>query len=190
MTTPTITELVRNGNYLHERADVGERSNSVAMRSRPGERVIYGQRVAGVVRFLPEEPVVLDPSSGPDEGGMCCPREPIREEPRPDAARQKRADDDRGKAAAGATACGRTGVRVELARYSVSAGDRVLYGQRVDGVVRLTDVPLGGGGRAYLVERGLEEDGSNANVALQALIADYLRQASVLDEVPMAAMPF
>ena len=121
---------------------------------------------------------------------MCCPREPIREEPRPDAARRKRADDDHGKAAAGAIACGRTGVRVEVARYSVSAGDRVLYGQRVDGVVRLTDVPLGGGGRAYLVERGLEEDGSNANAALQALIADYVRQASVLDEVPMAAMPF
>jgi hypothetical protein len=76
---------------------------------------------------------------------------------------------------------------VELARYSVSAGDRVLYGQRVDGVVRLTDVPLlGGGGRAYLVERGLEEERSNASAALQTLIADYLRQARVLDAVPMA----
>jgi hypothetical protein len=75
---------------------------------------------------------------------------------------------------------------VELARYSLSAGDRVLYGQRVDGVVRVTDVPPEAGGRAYLVERGLEEDGPNANAALQALIADYLRQASVLDAVPMA----
>jgi hypothetical protein len=37
---------------------------------------------------------------------------------------------------------GRTGRRVELARYSVTAGDRVLYGQRVDGVVRVADVPL------------------------------------------------
>jgi hypothetical protein len=52
--------------------------------------------------------------------------------------------------------------------------------------VRLTDVPLEAGGRAYLVERGLEEEGSNANAALHALIADYLRQASVLDAVPMA----
>ena len=51
---------------------------------------------------------------------------------------------------------GRTGARVELARYSVAAGDRVIYGQRVDGVVRVTDVPAAGG-RAYLVERGLEE---------------------------------
>jgi hypothetical protein len=68
-----------------------------------------------------------------------------------------------------------------------SDGDRVRYGQRVDGVVRLTDVPLEAGGRAYLVERGLEEEGSNANAPLHALIADYLRQASVLDAVPMAA---
>jgi hypothetical protein len=84
----------------------------------------------------------------------------------------------------------RTGARVELARYSVTLGDRVLYGQRVDGVVRVTDVPLAPGGRAYLVERGLEEEGANANAALQALIADYLRQASALDDVPMAAVVF
>ena len=85
---------------------------------------------------------------------------------------------------------GRTGARVELARYSVAAGDRVLYGQRVDGVVRVTDVPREAGGRAYLVERGLEEEGPNANAALQALIADYLRQASVLDAIPMAEYLF
>jgi hypothetical protein len=81
---------------------------------------------------------------------------------------------------------GRTGARVELARYSVASGDRVLYGQRVDGVVRVTDVPQKARGRAYLVERGLEEEVPNANAALQALVADYLRQASVLDAVPMA----
>jgi hypothetical protein len=85
---------------------------------------------------------------------------------------------------------GRTGARVELARYSVAAGDRVLYGQRVDGVVRVTDVPREPGGRAYLVERGLEEEGPNANAALRALITDYLRQASVLDAVPMAESLF
>lgn len=54
---------------------------------------------------------------------------------------------------------GRTGARVELARYPVASGDRVLYGQRVDGVVRVTDVPQKARGRAYLVERGLEEEG-------------------------------
>jgi hypothetical protein len=32
-----------------------------------------------------------------------------------------------------------TNARVELARYSVSAGERVIYGQRVLGVVRLVD---------------------------------------------------
>jgi len=47
---------------------------------------------------------------------------------------------------------------------------------------------LAPGVRAYLVERGLEEEGANANAALQALIADYLRQASILDDVPMAAI--
>lgn len=83
---------------------------------------------------------------------------------------------------------GRTGARVELARYSVSSGDRVIYGQRVFGVVRVSDVSRLPGGRAYLVERGLEQ-GANANAALQALVADYLQQASLLDEVPMAASP-
>ena len=81
---------------------------------------------------------------------------------------------------------GRTGVRVELARYSVSAGERVVYGQRVDGVVRVTDVPACAGGRAYLVERELEQDGAHANAALQALVADYVREARRLDAVPMA----
>ena len=83
----------------------------------------------------------------------------------------------------------RTGVRVELARYVVSAGERVLFGQRVDGVVRVTDVPADAGGRAYLVERGLEQEGSNANAALEALIADYLQQARRLDAIPMAENP-
>jgi hypothetical protein len=57
-------------------------------------------------------------------------------------------------------------------------------------VVRVTDVPREPGGRAYLVERGLEEEGPNANAALRALITDYLRQASVLDAVPMAESLF
>jgi hypothetical protein len=84
---------------------------------------------------------------------------------------------------------GRTGARVELARYVVSAGERVLFGQRVDGIVRVTDVPAHAGGRAYLVERGLEQEGSNANAALKALIADYLQQACRLDAIPMAENP-
>jgi hypothetical protein len=78
------------------------------------------------------------------------------------------------------------GERIELARYSVPVGERVLYGQRVDGVVRVTDVPACGRGRAYLVERELEQDGYEA---LKALVSDYLEQAGLLDDVPMAVSP-
>ena len=41
-------------------------------------------------------------------------------------------------------------------------------------------------GRAYLVERELEQDGYEA---LQALVADYLDQAALLEDVPMAISP-
>jgi hypothetical protein len=49
----------------------------------------------------------------------------------------------------------RMGVRVEPARYTVGGVERALYGQRVEGVVRVTDVPISIRGRAYLVERRL-----------------------------------
>lgn len=75
------------------------------------------------------------------------------------------------------------GERVELARYTISAGERVLYGQRIDGVVRVTDRPSGGQGRSYLIERGLEQDGYGA---LKALVADYVGEAVRLGEIPMA----
>jgi hypothetical protein len=48
--------------------------------------------------------------------------------------------------------------------------------------VRVTDVPLGPGGRAYLVERELEQDG---NAALQALVADYVEQAERHGVIPL-----
>jgi hypothetical protein len=76
----------------------------------------------------------------------------------------------------------RVGQRVELARYTIPAGQRVLYGQRVNGIVRVTDVPVATGGRAYLIERELEQDG---NAALQALIRDYVEQAELHGEIPM-----
>ena len=78
------------------------------------------------------------------------------------------------------------GERIELARYTVPVGERVLYGQRVNGVVRVTDVPARGRGRAYLVERELEQDSYDA---LKALISDYLDQAELLEDVPMAVSP-
>lgn len=71
------------------------------------------------------------------------------------------------------------GQRVELGRYRISAGERILYGQRVNGVVRVMDRPATSRGRAYLVERELEQDGHRA---LQALVADYLRESERRDE--------
>ncbi len=64
-------------------------------------------------------------------------------------------------------------------------GDATVPAERV----RVTDVSKDPGGRAYLVERGLEEEGPNANAALEALIADYLSVAERLQAIPMAASP-
>ena len=72
------------------------------------------------------------------------------------------------------------GERMELGRYRTAAGvERVLYGQRVAKVVRVTDVPVDRPGRSYLVERGLEQDGY---AALLALVEDYLVQANQLGD--------
>jgi hypothetical protein len=80
------------------------------------------------------------------------------------------------------------GERTELGRYRTAAGvERVLYGQRVATVVRVTDVPVVWPGRAYLVERGLEEDGF---AALLALVADYLATAKRLGVPPMSTTIF
>jgi len=86
------------------------------------------------------------------------------------------------------TETARTGIhvgeRTELGRYRTDAGvERVLYGQRVATVVRITDVPVERPGRAYLVERGLEQDGY---AALLALVRDYLDQANQLGVPPMS----
>jgi hypothetical protein len=76
------------------------------------------------------------------------------------------------------------GERIELGRYRTNAGvERILYGQRVGTVVRVTDVPSDHPGRAYLVERGLEEDGY---AALLALVRDYLEQGNQLGIPPMS----
>lgn len=77
---------------------------------------------------------------------------------------------------------GETGQGVELTRYSVTdGGQRILYRRQVDGHVRVVDRPAGGG-RSYLVESELELDGADA---IDAMVADYLRQARKLDAIPM-----
>jgi hypothetical protein len=65
----------------------------------------------------------------------------------------------------------RVGERVELARYTTSSGERIVFGQRVDGVVRVTDKPVGRG-RSFLVERGLA-----SKAELDALVSDYVEQS-------------
>ena len=76
---------------------------------------------------------------------------------------------------------GATNEKVELARYATGAGERVIYGQRVCGVVRLVDVPADERGRRYLIEREL-----TSMAELDAIVADYLDQAARWDAVPAA----
>ena len=74
---------------------------------------------------------------------------------------------------------GQTNERVELARYTVSAGERVIHGQRVLGVVRLRDDPASGEGRHFVIEREL-----TTMAELEAIVADYLQQAATWDTIP------
>jgi hypothetical protein len=67
-----------------------------------------------------------------------------------------------------------------LQQEAAGAGERIVMGQRVLGIVRLTDVPADGHGRRYLIERGL-----TAMAELEAVLADYLDQAERWDAVPV-----
>jgi hypothetical protein len=75
-----------------------------------------------------------------------------------------------------------TGQRVQLATYMTkdSGEPRVLIGQRVDGIVRVTDEPAHGQGRCYLVEPQME-----SKAALDALVDDYLAKAKRIGYAPM-----
>jgi hypothetical protein len=79
---------------------------------------------------------------------------------------------------------GQTNQPVELARYAVTAGERVIYGQRVLGVVRLVDEPADGVGRRYVIEREV-----TVMAELEAIVADYLKQAATRDVIPAAGFP-
>ena len=69
------------------------------------------------------------------------------------------------------------GQRVELGRYEITAGVRILYGQRVNRVVRVTDKPAAGRGRSFVVERGL-----TSNRELIALVSDYISESERRNE--------
>jgi hypothetical protein len=72
----------------------------------------------------------------------------------------------------------------EIARYKLSGGERAIYGERVNGRLRVIDRPGAAPGRSYVIEHDLEQDGYPA---LVALLADYIERARELDEVPMAS---
>ena len=76
---------------------------------------------------------------------------------------------------------GQTNERVELARYTVTGGERVIHGKRVLGVVRLVDDPARGDGRHFVIEREL-----TSMAELEAIVVDYLQQAAEWDVIPAA----
>ncbi len=69
---------------------VGKRTELARYRTPAGERVLYGQRVDGVVRFQPGKRDVLVVSSRPCEDDTCRPRDALLETARTDARRHKR----------------------------------------------------------------------------------------------------
>lgn len=70
------------------------------------------------------------------------------------------------------------GERTELGRYTANGTERVLIGQRVRGVVRLSDCPAAGErGRSFLIERGL-----TSKDELDAVVADYISESERRNE--------
>src|SRR3954469_24217283 len=76
---------------------------------------------------------------------------------------------------------GATNPAVELARYTITAGERVIQGQRVLGTVRLVDLPANGRGRRYVIEREL-----TVMAELEAIVEDSLDQAARWHVIPAA----
>lgn len=72
------------------------------------------------------------------------------------------------------------GALVELSRYSVATGQRIVRGQRILGVVRVTDAPADGQGRHYIIERGL-----SSHDELLGLVTHYVDHAHQCDDVPL-----
>lgn len=81
-----ISAPALNGNRVGERVELARYTVPA------GERVLHGQRINGVVRFLPREGVVLVAQQGLSEDDACRSRGMPGEPARPDAARRKRPD--------------------------------------------------------------------------------------------------
>jgi hypothetical protein len=76
------------------------------------------------------------------------------------------------------------GERRELGRYELPDGDeRVLYGQRINGQVAVSDVPARDAGRVFLVERHVE-----SQAALEGLVEAYIWDSIARGE-PAALVP-
>ena len=68
----------------------------------------------------------------------------------------------------------------EIARYRISAGERLVIGHRASAGAELLDTSASGQGPAYYVDRGWQD-----SVVMEAFIGDYLQQAEWLNQCPM-----
>jgi hypothetical protein len=73
-----------------------------------------------------------------------------------------------------------TGEPEVRATYKCDEGTRQLVGQRIDGLVALSDVPASDVGKVYLVERYV-----SSMAELEAIEADYLALAATLGRPPL-----
>ncbi len=74
------------------------------------------------------------------------------------------------------------GRRVELARYRITAGQRALYAQRIDGRVAVVDVPIDHAHRVHLVERHV-----HSQAELAELTAAYCAHSQDADQPAIVA---
>ncbi len=74
------------------------------------------------------------------------------------------------------------GKRRLYADYEITAGRRGLYAQRVNGHIALTDAPLDGDGRVYLIERHVL-----SLAELDGLCHAYIEHSTTADEPAVIA---
>lgn len=158
--------------------DLGDHIELARYTLTSGERILHGRQTNGVVRVT-DRPADGLGRSYLVEGGLKCDAYSALKALVADYTDKAERFDE-----VPMTASLAVGIdQVQLARYKLTGGERILYGQRIDGVVRVTDRPANGLGRSYLVECGLEREDYSA---FTALLADYIRQARKHDEIPMA----